>query len=496
MNILLVYPEFPDTFWSFRYALRFIHKKATNPPLGLLTVASMLPSGWGKRLVDLNVTHLTDADLAWADCVFVSAMTVQQESAQRVFERCRRAGVRVVAGGPLFTTEPERFPDVDHLVLGEAEVSLPPFLADLQANHPKHIYTAAAYADMRASPPPMWELLDFDSYAGMSIQWSRGCPYDCEFCSVTALLGHRPRTKSADQVLGELDALYDLGWHRSVFFVDDNFIGNKRELTTELLPRLIHWRRAKPGMEFNTEASINLADDPLLMKSMVEAGFTMVFVGIETPDEAGLSECNKKSNLNRDMLADVKSMQRAGLQVQGGFILGFDTDTPSSFQRVTQFIQNAGIVTAMIGLLQAVPGTRLHDRLKKEGRVRAGHSGDNVNGTTNIVPIMAIEVLRERYREALFRLYTPEVFYQRVRSFLREYRPHSLGGPWELGFCLGQIRAFLASITRLGIVGRERFEYWKLLIWTAFRRPRAFGLAVTFAIYGYHFRRMCEMHVL
>jgi len=496
MNILLVYPEVPDTFWSFKHALRFIHKKAANPPLGLLTVAAMLPPSWGKRLVDLNVSSLTQVDLAWADYVFVSAMTVQQASAQRIIAQCHRAGVPVVAGGPLFTTEPELFPDVDHLILGEAEVSLPPFLSDLQQNRAQRIYAASGYADMHKSPPPMWELLDFRSYAGMSVQWSRGCPYDCEFCSVTALLGHRPRTKSAGQMIRELEGLYDLGWHRNVFFVDDNFIGNKRDLTMELLPELIEWRKTRPGMEFNTEASINLADDPALMNSMVKAGFTMVFVGVETPDEASLAECSKKHNLHRDMLADVKRMQQAGLQVQGGFILGFDADTPSSFQRVTQFIQSAGIVTAMIGLLQALPGTRLYERLKKVGRVLSVSSGDNVNGTTNIVPVMGIGVLHERYRDALLRLYAPKAYYQRVKSFLRVYEIPSLKrGPLEFGFFFMELRAFAASIARLGILGKERLEYWKLLIWTAFCRPRAFGLAVTFAIYGYHFRRTCEMHV-
>jgi len=492
MNVLLVYPEFPDTFWSFKHALRFIRKKAAYPPLGLLTVASMLPRDWSKRLVDLNVRELTADDLAWADCAFVSAMAVQRESVRRVIARCQQAAVRVVAGGPLFTAEPDEFPEVDHLVLGEAELTLLPFLEDLCHGRAKHLYATSGYADMRASPPPTWELLDLGNYATMCVQYSRGCPYDCEFCNVTALLGHRPRTKSADQIIGELQSLHGLGWDGNVFFVDDNLIGNKKDLKTELLPALIEWRRRRRGITFNTEASINLADDPELMRQMVEAGFDMVFVGIETTNEAGLAECNKKTNLNRDLVADVKRMHRAGLQVQGGFIVGFDSDTPSTLQRLTDFIQSAGIVTAMVGLLQALPGTRLHKRLLEAGRVLERHSGDNVDGTTNIVPVAGGELVRDGYRAGLRRLYSPQVYYQRIRAFLRDYRKPRVAARWGWAPALSKLWAFVLSVCRLGIVGKERIEYWKLLVWTVFRRPRAFGLAVTLSIYGYHFRRSCE----
>ena len=496
MNILLAYPEFPDTFWSFKHALRFIRKKASLPPLGLLTVASMLPPDWPKRLVDLNVTALTDADLAWADCVLVSAMAVQRESAEQIISRCRKAGVRIVAGGPLFTAQPELFPDVDHLVLNEAELTLPPFLEDLAAGRAKHVYTTPEYADMRASPAPMWQLLDLGSYATMSVQYTRGCPYDCEFCNVTTLLGHRPRSKSAEQIIGELDSLYDLGWHQNVFFVDDNLIGNKKRLRAELLPALIEWRRRKPGMAFNTEASINLADDADLMRELVEAGFDAVFVGIETTNEDALAECNKKLNQGRDMVADVRRMQRAGLQVQGGFIVGFDADTPSTLHRVMDFIQAAGIVTAMVGLLQALPGTRLYDRLKKAGRLVDRNSGDNVDGTTNIIPASDGGSVRDGYKDGMRMLYSPKTYYRRVRTFLREYRLPRFEVPWDVRLFFRQSWAFVMSALKLGIAGRERIEYWKLLVWTVFRRPRSFGLAVTFAIYGYHFRRTCEAHLV
>jgi radical SAM superfamily enzyme YgiQ (UPF0313 family) len=492
----MIYPEFPDTFWSFKHALRFIRKKASSPPLGLLTVAAMLPSDWAKRLIDLNVGKLTREDLAWADCAFVSGMTVQRESARRVIAGCKETGVRVVAGGPLFTTEPEEFETVDHFVLNEAELTLPAFLEDLQEGKAQRIYTTSEFADIQKTPAPLWELADMDSYATMEVQYSRGCPYSCEFCNVTVLFGHHPRTKSALQVIAELDGLYDLGWRGGVFFVDDNLIGDRRRLKTELLPALIEWRKDKVGMAFSTEVSINLVDDEQLMRMMVEAGFGTVFIGIETPEEGSLAECNKKQNMKRDLVEDVKHIQRMGLEVQGGFILGFDNDTPSTFQRMGDFIQKSGIVTAMVGLLQAPHGTRLYERLKEAGRLLERMSGDNVDGTTNIIPAMNADALRKGYRSVLERLYAPEAYYQRVRTFLREYRPPKLGVAMNLDNVVQYGLAFLRSIYRLGILGRERIQYWKLFVWTLVRRPRAFPLAIRFAIYGYHFRKISELRSL
>jgi radical SAM superfamily enzyme YgiQ (UPF0313 family) len=492
----MIYPEFPDTFWSFKHALRFIRKKASSPPLGLLTVAAMLPSDWAKRLIDLNVGKLTREDLAWADCAFVSGMTVQRESARRVIAGCKEAGVRVVAGGPLFTTEPEEFETVDHFVLNEAELTLPAFLEDLQEGKAQRIYTTSEFADIQKTPAPLWELADMNSYATMEVQYSRGCPYSCEFCNVTVLFGHHPRTKSALQVIAELDGLYDLGWRGGVFFVDDNLIGDKRRLKTELLPALIEWRKDKVGMAFSTEVSINLVDDEQLMRLMVEAGFGTVFIGIETPEEESLAECNKKQNMKRDLVEDVKHIQRMGLEVQGGFILGFDNDTPSTFQHLGDFIQKSGIVTAMVGLLQAPHGTRLYERLKEAGRLLEKMSGDNVDGTTNIIPVMNADALRKGYRSVLERLYAPEAYYQRVRTFLREYRPPKLRVAMNLDNVVQYGLAFLRSIYRLGILGKERIQYWKLLVWTLVRRPRAFPLAIRFAIYGYHFRKISELRSL
>jgi radical SAM superfamily enzyme YgiQ (UPF0313 family) len=490
MKALLIYPEFPDTFWSFKHALGFIRKKAALPPLGLLTVAAMLPGEWPKRVVDMNVTKLTEKDLAWADCAFIGGMVVQRNSARQIIARCKEAGLRVVAGGPLFTNEYDKFEDVDHFVLNEAELTLAPFLEDLEKGCAERIYRASDFCDIRKTPDPVWELADLKSYASMSIQFSRGCPFNCEFCNVTVLFGHRPRLKTTEQIISELDRLYDLGWRGQVFFVDDNFIGNKVYLKTHLLPALIEWHKGRKGIPFHTEATVNLADDDVLMEMMVEAGFDGVFIGIETPSEEGLTECNKQQNKNRDLLESVRIIQQAGLQVQGGFIVGFDSDTPSIFQRQIDFIQRSGIVTAMVGLLNAPPGTRLYERMRKEGRLIGLTSGDNSDGTTNIVPKMGLDVLREGYASLMQQIYSPKYYYSRTMSFLRDYRRPKIRAPLNFQ----RLLAIFRSSIRLGFLGRERFQYWKLLFWTLFRRPQLFSLAVTFAIYGYHFRKISNFN--
>lgn len=488
MNVLLLYPEFPETFWSFKHALKFIHKRASLPPLGLLTVAAMLPAPWAKRLVDVNVRRLRDADIAWADLVFVSAMLAQRESAGELMARCRAAGKTIVAGGPLFSAEPRRFPDVDHFVLNEAEATLPHFLRDLEQGRARQVYASREFPDLRQTPVPLWELADLRCYASMSLQFSRGCPFDCEFCNITSMFGHRPRTKTAAQVIAELDALARLGWRGAVFFVDDNFIGNKRVLQEELLPALIEWQKGRRGTPFYTEASINLADDPNLMRSMVEAGFNQVFVGIETPEEASLAECNKRQNRGRDLVADVRRIQRAGLEVQGGFIVGFDHDTPVVFERQIEFIQKSGIVTAMVGLLQAIPGTKLYQRLAHQGRLLGQTTGDNVDGTTNFIPRMNQETLRQGYRRLMDHIYSPGPYYARIRNFLREYRPPKTSRPLDWPSLI----AFAQANLRLGVLGRERFHYWRLLLWTFLRCPSQLSLAVTLSIYGYHFRMVSK----
>jgi radical SAM superfamily enzyme YgiQ (UPF0313 family) len=492
MKVLLIYPEFPDTFWSFKHALKFIRKQASLPPLGLLTVAAMLPSQWEKRLVDLNVRKLSEQDLAWADMAFIGAMAVQRNSATQIIARCKAAGLKVVAGGPLFTAESDQFENVDYFILNEAELTLPPFLDDLGQGCAKRVYTSKEFPDIQQTPAPLWELLEIKSYATMAIQYSRGCPFDCEFCNITVLFGHKPRVKTAGQIVRELDGLYQLGWRSGVFFVDDNLIGNKKHLKENLLPALIEWRKGKPGVSFHTEVSINLADDEELMNLMVAAGFNMVFIGVETPDDDSLAECNKKQNRRRDLVEDIKRIQRSGMQVQGGFIIGFDSDTPSIFQRQIEFIQKSGIVTAMVGLLQAPIGTRLYERLKHEGRLLSVFSGDNVDGTTNIIPKMSLDVLHKGYKTVVNYLYAPKNYYARVKTFLREYKAPKLKVELDFEYIL----AFFRSIVRLGILDKERTHYWKLFFWTLFRRPKLFPLAITFAIYGYHFRQVCNLHIV
>jgi radical SAM superfamily enzyme YgiQ (UPF0313 family) len=487
----LAYPEFPDTFWSFKRALEFVGKSTALPPLGLLTVASMLPREWSKRLVDTNVRSLTKKDLAWADCVFISAMTVQRESARRMIAQCKAAGLRVVAGGPLFHSQLEQIEAVDHFILNEAEITLPDFLKDLAQGNPRRIYSSDRFSDMQQTPIPLWELLNLKRYASMCIQFSRGCPFNCDFCNVTALFGQGVRVKTSRQILAELDSLYALGWRGEVFFVDDNFIGNKKVLKTDLLPALIEWRKNKKGFLFFTEASINLAEDQPLMEMMVEAGFSKVFIGIETPDEDCLAECSKIQNSNRNLVEDVKRIQRAGIQVQGGFIVGFDHDRLSIFQRQIDFIQKSGIVTAMVGLLQAPPGTRLYERMRREGRLSGESSGDNVDGTTNIVPVMNLEVLRDGYKRILHHIYSPDHYYSRIRTFLREYKPPKIRRTVRLSHILALVR----SSYRLGIFGKERSQYWKLILWAQFRCPQLVPDAIILAIYGYHFRKICEEHV-
>jgi radical SAM superfamily enzyme YgiQ (UPF0313 family) len=424
MKILLVYPEYPDTFWSFKHALRFIAKKALHPPLGLLTVAAMLPSEWEKRLIDMNTGKVKDRDLQWADYVFISAMAVQKKSAKELVNRCRALRVRTVAGGPLFTAAPDDFPDVDHLVLNEAEATLNPFLEDLAGGEARHVYTSTVFPALDKTPVPLWHLIKMRKYYSMNLQYSRGCPFSCEFCDITTLYGNSTRTKSAGRIVDELEALHDAGWRGGVFFVDDNFIGNKRKLKEQVLPAMIDWmKKRRYPFDLATEASINLADDEDMMRQMVRAGFESVFVGIETPDDRSLKECNKVQNTNRDLVASVKRIQQIGLRVRGGFIVGFDSDTPDIFERQIRFIQESRIVTAMVGMLNAPRGRRLYERLRKEGRLGQGITGDNTDFTTNIVPAMGYEKLSEGYRRIVDSIYSPGTYHERIKAFCREYRP-------------------------------------------------------------------------
>lgn len=492
MNILMIYPEFPITFWSYKYALNLFGVKSLLPPLGFQTVAALLPLDWERRLVDLNVIELRDSDLEWADYVFISAMIVQKESACQVIARCKKWGLKVVAGGPLFTVEFDQFEKVDHFVLNEAELTLQQFISDIESGMLKRIYSSSEFFDLSKSPVPQWDLVDLEQYAIMGIQYSRGCPYKCEFCQITILLGNQTRLKTADQIIAELDSLYNVGWRRPIFFVDDNFIGNKRRLKTELLPLLIEWHKDKPDIRFRTQVSIDLADDDQLMQHMVEAGFTTVFIGIETPDKEGLAECTKKQNKNRNLIENVKHIHGSGLQVEGGFIVGFDSDVPSIFQRQIDFIQKSGIVTAMVGMLQAQPGTKLYDRMKREGRLQGQSSGNNVDGSTNIIPKMGLKTLIEGHRKILQYIYSPEHYYQRVKTFLDDIKPQENGAPKKIK----KKGILFRIIYHLGIVDNERKYFWKLLFWTLSHHRGLFLLALGQAIAGYHFRKISVTHKL
>ncbi len=490
MKTLLVYPKYPDTFWGFRHALKFISKKACYPPLGLLTVAAMLPEQWEKRLVDLNVQPLSVKDLEWADCVFISAMTIQTESVRKVIAACRHAGVRIVAGGPLFTSNPGDFDEVDHLVLNEAELTLPLFLEDFQNGRARHIYTADGWADLKQTPIPLWELVDIKKYAAMNIQYSRGCPFDCEFCDITSLFGRKPRTKTREQVLQELDSLYARGWRGGLFFVDDNFIGDKKKLKTDILPAITLWLEKKNRpFSFITEASIDLSDDTELMKSMAKAGFEEVFIGIESPSEECHHESGKVQNKNRDLLACVRKIQQSGLQVQAGFIVGFDNDQASIFEKQIRFIQESGITTAMVGMLTAMRGTKLYRRLVSEGRLLEDASGNNTAIATNFIPKMNMESLVKGYKNVIETIYSPGNYYRRVITFLKEYQPLP-GGKFRMK--KDYFGALLKSMLILGVMGKERFHYWKLFFWSLANKPRLFPLAITLAIYGFHFRKVSE----
>ena len=370
-------------------------------------------------------------------------------------------------------------------------VTLPAFLTDLESGQPRKIYRASGFCDLNDTPAPSWDLVKMKRYASMNLQFSRGCPFNCEFCNVTTLFGHRPRLKKPHQVIKELDNIYSAGWRGSIFFVDDNFIGNKQYLKTQLLPALIEWRKDKKGCVFFTEASVNLADDPELLEMMVMAGFDSVFIGIESPDEASLTECHKTQNKNRDLLDSVAIIQRSGLQVMGGFIVGFDSDAPSIFQRQIDFIQRSGIVTAMVGMLQAPPGTRLFDRLQRESRVIKTFSGDNVDGTTNIIPRMGMDRLLEGYRSIMKQIYSPKNYYLRVMILLKELKAPEINHPINTQ----RILSIFRSAIRLGVLGKERFYYWQLIMWTLFRRPRLIPTAITLSIYGYHYRRICERYI-
>lgn len=484
----MVYPKYPDTYWSFKHALKFISKKAAVPPLGLITVSAMLPSEWQKKLVDLNIEVLENKDIAWADFIFLSGMYVQRNSVNEILERCKNYAAKIVGGGPLFTQDYDNYPQIDYFILNEAEITMPLFLNDLQAGQAKRIYRTDDYADLSLTPVPDYHLLKLRDYAFMSMQVSRGCPFNCDFCEITVLLGHKVRMKSKEQVTNELDALYKQNWRGPVTVVDDNFIGNKKIVKNSILPAMTTWMMAhKYPFKFNAETSINLADDAQLLAMMREAGFESTFIGIETPVEESLHICHKVQNQNRDLLENVRQIQKAGLQVSGGFIVGFDSDTSSVFQRQVDFIQDSGIVSAMVGLLNAPKNTRLYQQMERENRLTVDATGSNTDFTMNFIPKMNNQELLEGYSHIINSIYRVKPYYKRVRKLLMTYTPVK-NGKNEIDF--RKVKGFIKTIFVLGMYKKGRLEYWKLLAWTLFKKPRLFVDAVTMTVYGYHFRRI------
>ncbi len=487
MNILLVYPQYPDTFWSFKHVLHFISKKAAFPPLGLLTVAAMLPKKWKKKLVDTNVSELTDKHIAWADMIFIGAMIVQKKSAQEIITRCKKFGKIIVAGGPIFVSEYRKFKGVDHFVLNEAETTLPRFLKDLRNGKTKHVYKSTIRPDISKTPIPLWSLIDTKDYASLALQYSRGCPFNCEFCDIVFLNGRIPRTKTPQQIMSELQSLYDFGWRGSVFIVDDNFIGNQRNVKI-MLPFLIEWQKKHNyPFKFLTEASTNLASNSELMTMMRMANFNKVFLGIETPNVESLKECGKLQNVVRDLSAAIKTIHKNGMQVMGGFIVGFDNDSKDVFETQIKFIQQTGVVTAMVGMLNAIPQTRLWHRLKKEGRLISDVTGENTDGSVNFVPKMGKETLIEGYKKIIDFIYSPKHYYERVNTLLKDCQPQTKGklSPTD-------IKAFVRSLWKIGVLSQARLSYWWLLIKTCFTRIKSLPIAVELAIYGLHYEKIAK----
>jgi radical SAM superfamily enzyme YgiQ (UPF0313 family) len=482
MKVLLVYPEFPDTFWSFKHALPFQGKRSAYPPLGLLTVSAMLPASWERRVVDLNVRRMTDSDLDWADVVFFSGMMVQGPSMKTHIARAKARGLRTVVGGPIASASDPAITEADHAVEGEAEEVVPQLAADLERGEARKHYKASQLPDLTRVPVPHLELVPLRRYSAMAVQYSRGCPFTCEFCDIIEIYGRRPRTKTPAQVLTELDHIYKLGWRGPVFLVDDNFIGNKKNVKL-LLPELVRWMRDHcfPFSLF-TEASLNLAEDPDLLPLMREAHFTRVFLGIETPVEASLKETTKFQNLRGNLLDSVKRIQSFGIEVMAGFIVGFDSDPVDVFDRQIQFIREAAIPLSMVGLLSALPNTQLWRRLKAEGRLLRQSLGSNTLSDMNFIPKMDTAELLAGYRRILETIYNPREYFERASAFLSQ-----LGAGAHAPIAFSDLMAVGRSFWKQGFVSSYRKEYWKFVVQALHRHRHHFDRAMTLAIMGHHF---------
>jgi len=496
-NALLVYPKFPPSYWGAQYALEFIGKKSAMPPLGLLTVAGMFPANYQLKVVDMNVDPLTEEHLEWADMVFTSTMIVQKDSLRDVIERARRAKVPVIAGGPHPTTFYEEIEGVDHFVLDEVEHTFGEFLQDFENGRAQKIYRSPAKPSIKDAPPPRYDLIDIHAYGSMALQFSRGCPFDCEFCDITKLFGRVPRTKSAEQILAEFDVLYNLGWRGRMFLVDDNFIGNKRD-ALHVLPEIARWQKARNyPFSLYTEASVNLSGLDDLLDAMVDAGFTMAFLGIETPNRKALLKTKKAQNTHRHddnfLLNAVRKIQEKGLEVTAGFILGLDSDGEEAFDAQIEFIQQAGIPTAMVGLLSALKGTDLYKRLQNEGRLLEESSGNNVSVSLNFRTEMDHEVLIQGYKRVLSTLYDPSLknYFDRCWTMLRRVKSRS-----RCHAKIGKAEWMaLAKSLKRQLLSRQGPAYLKFLAKVLKEKPKAFSDAVRLAILGYHFEKTTSQQI-
>lgn len=488
----MIYPEYPETFWSFRKVLPFTGKKAVFPPLGLLTVANMLPAGWEKKVIDLNISRLKDSHLQWADMVMVSAMLVQEESAQEVIRRAKAFGKTVVAGGPMFTNQEEETEGVDYFVLGEAEVTLPRFLEDLAAGRAQHRYEQdGVWPSLEETPLPDWSLISLDNYTTMAIQNSRGCPHKCEFCDIRIMFGQKPRLKSGDKLVMELQHLYDAGWRGTIFIVDDNLIGNIPRIKATL-PQVIDWQeKHEYPYKFMAEADIRMAEHPDLLELMSSANFYKVFIGIETPSQESLKECAKLQNVKVNPPKAVQTIMNYGMAVMIGVIVGFDADAERQdiFADHISYIQELGTPAAMVGLLSVLPKTDLEKRLRREGRLLERSCGENAAQLT-FVPRMPAEKLIAGYHRVLQTIYSPRAYYQRVEEFLKHYRPtvkKSMGR-----HNLRDIRAFIYSVFKIGLFSRNSYHYWRLLTKVLLTKPKAFSETVELVIWGCHFQAVTQ----
>src|SRR6202521_6187168 len=492
IKVLMVWPRFPASFWSLAEVMEIVPERSLVPPLGLITVAGLCPKQWKIRLVDLAFEELSDEDILWADLVMVSAMAVQRESVRQTLERASKLNRRTMIGGPYASSEPQALlPLANHVVVGEPDEIFPEIAADLERGSARRLYRITEKPDVSLNPAPRFDLLTLNKYSLMSVQFSRGCPFTCEFCDIITIYGRRPRTKSPAQLTGELDALLELGWRKGVFVVDDNFIGNHKA-AMELAQELERWQRHnRYPFGFFTEASIDLASRPALLDGMVKANFWRVFIGIESPSAESLKETKKFQNLRRDLLDSIRFIQQHGLWVMGGFIVGFDSDPPDIFDRQIEFVQRAAIPWAMTGILQAPPTTPLYERMKKDGRLLENKPEPSNFEAPNFRTVLPLPELLDGTKRMLLTLYDPRRFYERVLDSLERWQlqPEQRAPALSLLYLL---RVLLKSVWKQGVLSGYRRAYWRymrqlMLRWGLHPQKRRLGFEL--ALSAQHFLR-------